>query len=966
MSYFSENSRRLKPLEFDSGASYRACQRGACLAALAHFTTTEEPALISMPTGSGKTAVMMMLAFLLNAEHVVIVNPFIILKDQTFERFRSLKDLKSIGAYPQNGPNPRVLNHTGRITTPAAWREFLEYDVVVTTPQSISPGHEGVIRPPRRLFDEKTLFIFDEGHHSAARTWRDLMNVFSSCRRILLTATPFRNDNRSLGADLIYHYPIEKALEEKIYSSVRYHEVRPDHPTETDQELCQQAVTVYRRHKRRHPDARLLIRAEGVTASHRLLDMYREAGLNVEEVNYRQSLVENRDALQKVRTGEIDGVVCIGMVGEGIDIPNLKIAVLHRPAQSFPATVQFIGRICRESTTNVGEPQLIACPDAVAGQLQRLYRDDPSWDKMIPALVEKVIDETVRRSRFHAGAYADSQLNLNPEDIEIFFSTRIYHSNAESDLEMKESFILRGDLVPAFVEIVDETMLVVVTVIKQGVPWAKYSSLSSEHYDLHVFYFQRENQLLFEYSSSDKIAGLIRESLWENKLVRLSASEISGALSQTSFSRYLMFGLSSLNRGTRSIPSYKTYMGSQVENAVRPTDARSFTPGHALARYADGETRGIGSFQGRVWAIKRAPLSEFRDWCDQIAQSIFEGRDNRLPNVAFLSAPTRIREFPDSPVAVVSSLDPRTIVRLIRAGQRLLVNEISFEQLTLSDNKQELLGVVCFSIEDSVDNVHLRYSLSDMIWHFEDQFVEIDNGTDRRVISLSELFDKYQPLIILKNGDSVRAGDLFSPAAELSSLPESCLDVRDWSLCDIYSECGESSSPFDSMSDGLRTVHGQLYDWLSGTSNDSIVVYDHGSGEIADFVEINISSKNIRYYHCKACSARSAAGARIADLKDALQQSLRSVNEVGNNELISEIMSHVETRERSTVLIEGASSLEGLADSFQGNEWQYEIVIVNLGISCGRVTRSRNTNTLLLACYEWTSSVGASFRLIGQ
>ena len=111
----------------------------------------------------------------------------------------------------------------------------------------------------------------------------------------------------------------------------------------------------------------MLIRAEGVKKSAELLKLYRNAKLKVEEVNYKKTLDDNKKALEGLRGGSLDGIVCIDQIGEGLDVPSLKIAVLHKPRQSFPATVQFVGRICREATKDIGDPQLIACADDVRG-----------------------------------------------------------------------------------------------------------------------------------------------------------------------------------------------------------------------------------------------------------------------------------------------------------------------------------------------------------------------------------------------------------------------------------------------------------------------------------------------------------------------------------------------------------------------------------------------------------------------
>jgi superfamily II DNA or RNA helicase len=388
-----------------------------------------------MPTGSGKTALMMMLSFLLKAERVIIVTPSVALRGQTAMKFSSVEDLKSAGAYPRTLPGPKVHDHQGQLTSGHAWASLLDYDVIVATPHTTSPGFEDIPGPPVGLFGPETLVFFDEAHHSRARTWQALIDAFSGTRILLLTATPFRNDNRRLLAKLVYHYPMGKALASGIYSPIAYHAVEVDNSKGKDQELCKTAVRIYRKNQKQHPGARMLIRAEGVIKSAELLDLYRNAGLKVEEVNYKQTLQDNNAALQRLREGSLDGVVCIDQIGEGLDIPSLKVAVLHKPRQSFPATVQFIGRICREASDDIGTPHLIACPDDVRGPLQKLYTHDRSWHVFVPKLIEKLIGKIQQRSVFHGVVDVETELDLDLEDIQPFFSARVYASDSARALD---------------------------------------------------------------------------------------------------------------------------------------------------------------------------------------------------------------------------------------------------------------------------------------------------------------------------------------------------------------------------------------------------------------------------------------------------------------------------------------------------------------------------------------------------
>ncbi|MBC2733641.1 MAG: DEAD/DEAH box helicase family protein [Desulfobacteraceae bacterium] len=976
MSFFNDNADKLEAIQIGGKANYRECQVGAAWATQAHFTASSEPALVSMPTGSGKTLLMMMLSFLLKAERVIIVTPSVALRGQIHKNFSTLSDLKEIGAFPADAPAPRAHDHQGQLTSPKAWRAFLSHDVIVATPHTTSPGYEDIVGPPSDLFGPETLFFFDEAHHSRARTWQILMESFAKSRFVLLTATPFRNDNRRLLAKLVYHYPMKKALDAGIYAPITYHGVDPKNQKKKDQELCGRAVAVFKKQQKAHSKVRLLIRAEGVAKSSQLIKLYRDAGLKIEEVNYKQTLQDNKKALEGLRTGEIDGIVCIDQVGEGLDIPNLKIAVLHKPKQSFPATVQFVGRICREASADIGEPHLIACPDDVKGPLQRLYTHDNSWRDFVPKLVERIIGRATRRSNFQGVVDVETELDLRTDDIKPFFSARVYTSRSSKKLRFETKLDLRKGIVPVYQRLQGKDMLVLVTAIEKSFPWAENADLTAPHFDLHVFYWHNASKHLFEYTTSNKIAGMVRDTLWGKAVTRINAATVTKALRQASASQYLMFGLSNLSRSSGPVPSYKTYIGSEVEGAVRPTDSRSFTPGHALAKYTTGETRGVASNQARVWSIKRASLNQFKDWCDRIAGSLETEGDGRLPNVEFLPTPESISSFPEKPLSIYARWDPALIVSFRLNGKDIKVGNISFERFSLSANKKVVRGEMRMGDDEHTEVTRFNYSLSAPRWQFDRDdlpSLKVDNGREFHYKSVGEFLDTDPPVFLLQDGSTIIGGCRYKPSLQLSSLPKECLDSsRDWSRCDIHIEFEyhDAKNPKKSRipEPGKWTIHDQLEHWLkAAASRNTIIVKDHASREIADFIEIQPTDSIVRFYHCKACSPKKLPGARLDELK-VLEQVLRSVDHIGSNSLLSKLHKRVVgTNRPATVMVKGRGDpLKKIERAFHANEWNFEVVIVNPGINCKKSVRTKNTNTLLIACYEWLESANARLKVIGS
>lgn len=89
MPYFTDNDLALS-LVGGPNTGFRPGQLGALHSALAHFSVYDEPAILSLPTGYGKTALLMALPFLLQARRILVVEPSDALRQQTTSHFKEL------------------------------------------------------------------------------------------------------------------------------------------------------------------------------------------------------------------------------------------------------------------------------------------------------------------------------------------------------------------------------------------------------------------------------------------------------------------------------------------------------------------------------------------------------------------------------------------------------------------------------------------------------------------------------------------------------------------------------------------------------------------------------------------------------------------------------------------------------------------------------------------------------------
>src|SRR5919205_3152015 len=103
MLYFKEHYNAVHyPLASGTREGLRLAQRGAAFSVGAHFTQRKDPAIVVMPTGSGKTAVLMLVCFILQAKRVLVVTPSRLVRYQIAQELANLLTLKKIGALDLN------------------------------------------------------------------------------------------------------------------------------------------------------------------------------------------------------------------------------------------------------------------------------------------------------------------------------------------------------------------------------------------------------------------------------------------------------------------------------------------------------------------------------------------------------------------------------------------------------------------------------------------------------------------------------------------------------------------------------------------------------------------------------------------------------------------------------------------------------------------------------------------------
>ncbi|MBU2946599.1 DEAD/DEAH box helicase [Zobellia uliginosa] len=967
MAFFIENKKDFK-LEVDKGEiGFRQCQLGAVWAVKSHYTKSNKPALISMPTGSGKTALMIAICFELKIKKVLIITPSVVIRKQISDVFSDLEILRTIKAY-RGENNPRVNNHIGYLKNETAWEDATEpYDVIVSTPHSCSSEMKENIAPPKGLFD---LVIIDEAHHTPAKIYSSVFKDYPDSKIILLTATPFRRDRKRIQGHLIYHYPMAEALKDKIYRPVSFINVdtKSGESKEKDNLLADAAIEKLRAEQVNNPNAQLLIKTKRINSAEELKKIYEDKGITVGLIHSGNSAYLNEDCLSKCKKGELESLIAVGMIGEGLDIPTLKISVLHDIPRTLPTTIQFIGRISRIHNEQIGNATLIADRNYVKGEVKKLYYFDRSWDLLIPELVEKIVSNSPLFPDLET-----SELNpfgINPNDIKPFFSTKIFKTKV--GFEFLKGFHNR---MPSGVELAFthqeniNSPLILITKHKKTLSWGKELALFQDDYDLHVLYLI--DDFLFESTTSDFILNQIKSKLFDTKKYEVvPASYIRNGLNDYSIGQYFMVGMSNIYGNGASNPSYKMLMGLEVESAINHSDGAVFSFGHALSRIDEDETRGIAIKNGRIWAIKRKTIKEFSLWCNHIHSLIKLGNnESEIPRMARLAKFKTVEKFEDNPISVFfeNVIFQIEIVKITKGDKVYegFIPEIHFDSLSANNKRidctisveEDQIAKAFFDFEG--EKKWIIVSENDINIFMDIQFKDPLN------MNFEVFINEFPPLIIYQNTKTQKGTTLFEPKIEQQKFDAELFKAIEggWDETDVKKESKEPEEDGKIYNVQQKTIS-VIKNSDDYSDEEDIIVVDDGAGEIADVIWFSFKRKTVNFFHCKFSSTDNP-GADMRNITELFQQAMRNFIWIRASSIIKQLLYRVTNTENSKILDEKQDELNNLHDEFIATDWNFKVFLVQPGLSKSAVFKDNMTNVekLLLIIRDRLNSSGSELEI---
>lgn len=346
---------------------------------------------IVLPVGCGKSGLIAISPYAIGARRALVIAPGRRIRGQLGNDLRSNSPsnfYERCAVFPANETFPEAaIIASGRVNLD----DIHHCDIAVANIQQIA-GDENrwLDNLAPDFFD---LILVDEAHHNPAASWQRVKGRFPGAKIVNFSATPSHADGQLMEGEIIYSFPVLRAIEAGYVKRLRATMLRPTElryvdrahgqeriigpdevralgeadaefrrgivmSDETLGSIVDQSVAELRRLRQLTGEQRLKIIASALNLDHciQVTEAFRMRGLRAAYVHSREAQANER-VFQQLENHELDAIVQARMLGEGFDHPYLAVAMVGSIFANLSPFVQFVGRIMRAIEQNApGHP----------------------------------------------------------------------------------------------------------------------------------------------------------------------------------------------------------------------------------------------------------------------------------------------------------------------------------------------------------------------------------------------------------------------------------------------------------------------------------------------------------------------------------------------------------------------------------------------------------------------------------
>lgn len=209
--------------------------------------------------------------------------------------------------------------------------------------------------------------VVDEAHHTAATTYRAILNVLPQAYILGVTATPSRPDGKGLAETyqvLVQGPGMRRLIDRGALCDYRLFVPPSDirdqlkripirhgdyHHGLLEEEVNKPKITgdAIEHYQRICPGTRAAVFCVSVKHAQAVAQQFRDAGIPAESIDGRMRTDKRVGILARFERGETKVLTSCDLISEGFDLPALEAAILLRPTKSIVVYLQQVGRALR-------------------------------------------------------------------------------------------------------------------------------------------------------------------------------------------------------------------------------------------------------------------------------------------------------------------------------------------------------------------------------------------------------------------------------------------------------------------------------------------------------------------------------------------------------------------------------------------------------------------------------------------
>jgi superfamily II DNA or RNA helicase len=347
---------------------------------------------VVLPVGCGKSGLIAISPFAVRSRRTLVIAPGLNIAEQLLADLdpTNSKFFYKKCAVLTSPPFPEPAEIRGSSTNQA---DLDAADIVVTNIHQLQgTANKWLTALPADYFD---LILVDEGHHNVAESWEVLRQRFPKARIVNFSATPARADGQLMAGEIIYSYPIFKAIAAGFVKQLKGVVLNPAtlkyvrHQDGNEIEVTLDEVKKlgeddadFRRSivssketlttivdcsirelmglRAENSDKRHKIIASALNYAHciQIVAAYQARGLRAAYIHSKENGPTNKKVLDQLERHDLDVIVQVRKLGEGFDHPYLSVAAVCSIFSNLSPFVQFVGRIMRAIAQNESSNRL--------------------------------------------------------------------------------------------------------------------------------------------------------------------------------------------------------------------------------------------------------------------------------------------------------------------------------------------------------------------------------------------------------------------------------------------------------------------------------------------------------------------------------------------------------------------------------------------------------------------------------